>query len=287
MFYTGLARQDVRRTPYGRASTSWPTRGAYTQRGDDPRLFDLTPEMDPFSEGDARPEDIFPHSDGSLPEDGNDAIARLYTFDNFRAAQARDSRTGYLQPVMTRNGWGRLGERTNYQSWLQGVQAVRDQIGAQRDVAKFVDDLMIPVPDQFLDVLTSEAERRGIQPLHHEEGIGGRAAFQLASEFEKETSGMIPSSLRTTADERRVLTERAMQPIPRSTPAAALRTIRDIAAARADAKRRKVYVPDPTPDHMQALADWVAVDADPMLTNEAYGLQAQVNLPLPPPTVRA
>lgn len=198
--------------------------GKGVQGGTDKKLFDYTDDMDPLAAADATVDDLFPKHDHSKAKNSNDAIAQLYTFDNFRAAHNRNTKQGYLRPQMERSGWGRLGERTNYTGWLQTSRHLRDQLGSKENIQKYMEDLMIPIPDQFLDLAYDASYERGIVPRDPYEGIGGVAVRELAHDLHREAQGAPVLS----RQQRGEIARGVHQPISSHDSTAAIKTMNDI-----------------------------------------------------------
>lgn len=262
-----------------RASTGTWQKGArvHTMKGgDDARLFNYTDAMDPLSAADAKVGDLFPKHDHSKAKDGNDAIAQVYSFDNFRAAHDRNTRQGFLRPQLTRSGWGRLGERSNYTGWLQTSRWLRDQLGSKENIDKFQEDLMIPVPDQYLDLSYDASYDRGIVPRDPYEGIGGVAVRELAADLEREADG----APRMSRQQRGDISKAVHQRIPLYDAAAAARVMREISKA-IEVGNKGGFPQQMDPDQLRAVSNWIHSEHKDA-QSAAYGLYKAANVPLPP-----
>lgn len=244
--------------------------------GSDQRLFNYTDEMDPLSAADAKVEELFPKHDHSKAKNSNDAIAQLYSFDNFRAAHNRNTRQGFLRPQLDRTGWSRLGERTNYTGWLQTSRQLRDQLGSKENIKKYMEDLMIPVPDQFLDLAYDASYERGIVPKDPYEGIGGVAVRQLAQDLQREAHG----GKKLSREQRGQIAREAHQPIPSHDGSAAVKAMHDIRQAM-EVGEKSGFPQQLDPDQLQSVADWIHSDHQ-AARDAAYALYKTANVPLPP-----
>ncbi len=240
-----------------RASTGTWQKGARVNgvmggKKQDPHLFNYTDAMDPLSAADAKVEDLFPMHDHAKAKDSNDAIGQLYTWDNFRAAQDRNSRQGFLRPQLDRTGWSKLGARNDYGGWLQTTRWLRDQLGSKENIKKFQEDLMVPVPEQFMDLSYNASYERGIVPRDSYEGIGGVAVRQLADDLQREKDGM-PTADRHARGE---VAREVHQNIPTQDARAAVKVMRDIRQAM-EKGNQMGYPQLLSSDQLQTVSDWI------------------------------
>ena len=143
-----------------------------------PKLFNLTRANDPLAANDVNPSQIFPRSQPSA----SNPLSRMYTFQNYRAGNAKDDFTYYLKPMFTRgeNGLARLGERGDWVRDAQARQYVRDLFPTYQSLKDFYDKpitlgaYITPYEMQY-----SAIERLGLHPRNEFNGIGPNAANAL------------------------------------------------------------------------------------------------------------
>lgn len=224
--------------------------------------------------------DAFPAPDDAPPKNGNEAIAAMYSFENFRAAMDRNGPAGYLAPTFERQGWSKLGARDPC-LWKEQMAALRDEFPKNMSLAELEDSMMVPIPDQFYDFFYSAAEARGIPGMQYGcDGMGAPAAGRLYEALRDEWTEGKRAGPKVGSVEGAAIMRDSVQSIPLDNAQAALRAIGEIAAAREQAAKDRVLVPEPTPAQLQALANWSAAPGP--VRGAADKLARQLRMPLPP-----
>lgn len=256
-----------------------PKNGALTSG--DPRMFHHTDDLDPLSVHDASPEDLFPRVSDHPPQDGNEAIAQLYSFDNFRAAHARDSRAGYLQPQIQNQGWDNLGARGDLARWMQTAAWLSEDFAKMPDPYKMLDDMMVPIPEHYFDLAHTHATSRGVTPSGDYEGLGAQGARHYAQIRERELGRNKGNIAHLTPAQRAQLVRDSMSVISTHSPSDAARAMRLVAAAHATARNHDVKIGAPSHAQMAAASKWAA-SSDTEARNAATELVRLTNTPLVP-----
>lgn len=230
--------------------------------------------------------DAFPKEDLSRPKDGHEAIAQLYNFRNFRAAHDLNSATGYLQPIYQRQGWKKLGDRNDMVAWQQSMDILKKEIAKSGDIDRLINDIFVPIPDQYLDFLYEAAAEKNISGnLGPELGIGGRAAAMLHEKTERELRGTAtPKGRKVSQAEHAALIKEATQRIPKSLDAG-LNAMRGILRAHAMAKELGVDVPELDSEQLRTISEFKysgAGASHKALTDVIEQLQMISSEPLPP-----
>ena len=144
--------------------------------GGNAKNFNYTKAMDPLAANDATPDQMFPKPSPSQ----SNPLAKLYTFENYRHANAVDDFTYNLRPTYERQGQAKLGYRMDLSRWRQGLQYVRDSF-------KSIEDLicLYESPTKIGDTFTpwemqyGAVEALGLKPRDMYDGVGARAAAAL------------------------------------------------------------------------------------------------------------
>lgn len=252
--------------------------GATTTPTCNKELFNRTP--DELDANDIDPRDAFPLPAEEAPKNGHEAIAQMYSYDNFRASLDRSAPQGYLAPTYERQGFSKLGER-NMCLWKEQMKALRDQYPKNMDVHELMESMMVPVPEQFYDFLYAAAEERGIDGIQYgDEGMGARAAGSLYThlDFEAKT-GAAPR--KGSNLEGAHLVREAMQFISLTSRDEAIKAMQEITEARTEARAMGLALPPPEMKQLVAVATW-AVKNDPKVAPVVAALRKVLGVPLPP-----
>jgi hypothetical protein len=261
------------------------TRGALVHHSG-PNLFMKAPDALDKKDMDVA-HDAFPKEDLSRPKDGHEAVAQLYNFRNFRAANDLNSATGYLQPIYQRQGWKKLGARNDMVAWQQTMDILKKEIAKSGDVERLINDIFVPIPDQYMDFLYEAAAERNISGnLGPELGIGGRAAAKLHEREERELRGSArPMARKVSQSEHAALIKEATQRIPMGSAEAGMRAMEGILRAHAMAKDLGVDVPELDSEQLRVIADYKyggPAAANKKLAEVIEALQMISSEPLPP-----
>jgi hypothetical protein len=280
-----------------RARQSAPGLGGNWQLTDTPELFQRTPDELDAKDIDIKDAFPAPAGEGDAPKNGHEAVAAMYSYDNFRAAVDRDSGSGYLAPVYDRNGWSKMGAR-DPRIWSQQMEALRDAYPKDMDLDELMGSQMVPVPDQFYDFMSQAAEVRG-EPTGEDsyEGIGaaasGRLYEKLRREWEDKKAGRVGAGgprKGTGAAEAATIIRDATQGIPMPPPgaaappsaaaAAAAKTMAEIAGAIELGKRDGLALPELSAAQLRSMAAWAARPGP--ARKAAVELSREAAVPLPP-----
>ena len=276
-----------------RARQSAPGFGSIGAVTSTPELFNRTP--DELDAKDIDVKDAFPAASDDAPKNGHEAVAAMYNWENFRAAVDRDSGSGYLAPIFERQGWSKMGAR-DPRIWGEQMEALRDQFPKNMDLKELMDSQMVPVPDQFYDVLYQAAETRGEPTMEGCDGIGaaasGRVFEKLQREWEETKSGRMTSTgprRGTGAAEAAGIIKEAVQSIPLppsqgtaslAQAAAAEKVMDEIANARELAAKDGLALPELSASQLRAAAAWAAKPGPGR--KAALQLAQRSRTPLPP-----
>jgi hypothetical protein len=259
-----------------------------------PELFNRTP--DELDAKDIDIKDAFPGQSDEAPKNGHEAVAAMYSWDNFRAAVDRDSGAGYLAPVYDRQGWSKMGAR-DPRIWSEQIEALRDEFPKNMDLKELMDSQMVPVPDQFYDLMSSAAAARG-EPADYEDshGIGARASGRLyeklQQEWEEQKSGRVGANgprKGTGAAEAAMIVKDAVQSIPMPPSSAApssaqasvaTKIMAEIVAAHELAQRDGLALPELSAAQLRAAAAWASRPGPGR--KAALELASRTRTPLPP-----
>lgn len=145
---------------------------------------------DALDKKDAKLEDMFPLIDPSdKPKNGHEEVAQMYNFANFRAAHDRNSVAGWLRPVQQRQGWKRLGIRSNMKLWQETMESLRKEMEGSDVAHRFADDVFVPAEGGYLlDFMDETARSKGlaVDDYGDELGMGGRGSAMLHSHIKRE-----------------------------------------------------------------------------------------------------
>jgi hypothetical protein len=264
------------------------TRGALVHYSG-PNLFNQAPDALDAKDIDVA-KNAFPKEDLSKPKDGHEAVAQLYNFRNFRSAHDLNSATGYLQPIYQRQGWKKLGNRNDMVGWQQTMNVLKKEIAKSGDVDRLINDIFVPIPDQYLDFLYEAAAEQNISGnLGPELGISGRAAAKLHEKVERELRGSArPMARKVSQAEHAALIKDATQRIPKMAESG-LRAMQGILKAHIMATDLGVDVPELDADQLRTISEFKyggAAASNKAIANVIEQLQMISSEPLPPASFR-
>lgn len=181
------AVQAMQNVPNASALDAALTRSAISGRGarghaSNRRLFGYTRDIDPLAVNDIEMSRAFPRAASAAPRNGSEAIVQKnYNFQAFRNAHNIDTRASFLRPVFGRQGWNKLGERTEPERWQQSMDMIKGRFANSGEFQTFDRVNMTPKSDHIYDMMFSAAHQYGIQPQSAYDGMSAEQSAAVVA----------------------------------------------------------------------------------------------------------